>query len=186
MIDYMMVLCTIYRITVAIPLSDGYKYEYQVDEDNHDEHVNHGEIFGHKIKEMLKVPLPESLVLSVPSEDSGYISSVYMQKDRIEKGGGKKHYRIHNMPSDIYTTTYPRIIMDTTVIPSPDTVTAPAQFMAYQGYQEEKDEYEVNMLNSINEISDFQEHIDSSGSVKVIPSPEIVTRPSTFKSFARK
>ena len=184
MIDYMIVFCTIYRITVAIPLSDGYKYEYQVDEDNHDEHVNHGEIFGHKIKEKFKVLLPESLVLSVPSEDSGYISSVYMQKHRIEKGVGKKHHRIHNMPSDIYTTTYPRIIMDTTVIPSPDTVTAPAQFMAYQGYQEEKDKNEVNMLNSINEISDFQEHIDSS--VRVIPSPEIVTRPSTFKSFARK
>ena len=184
MIDYMIVFCTIYRITVAIPLSDGYKYEYQVDEDNHDEHVNHGEIFGHKIKEKFKVLLPESLVLSVPSEDSGYISSVYMQKHRIEKGVGKKHHRIHNMPSDIYTTTYPRIIMDTTVIPSPDTVTAPAQFMAYQGYKEEMDKYEVNMLNSINEISDFQEHIDSS--VRVIPSPEIVTRPSTFKSFARK
>jgi len=40
------------------------------------------------------------------------------------------------------------------------------------------------MLNSINEISDFQEHIDSS--VRFIPSPEIVTSPSTFKSFARK
>ena len=107
-----------------------------------------------------------------------------MQSVRIEKGAGKKPYRINNMPSDIYTTTNPLIIMDTTVIPSPDTVTAPAQFMAYQGYKEEMDEYEVNMLKIINEISDFQEHIDSS--VRVIPSPEIVTRPSTFKSFARK
>ena len=61
MIDYMMVLCTIYRITVAIPLSDGYKHEYQVDEDNHDEHSNHGEIFVHKIKEKFKVLLPESI-----------------------------------------------------------------------------------------------------------------------------
>jgi len=190
MINKIFLFCTFYKTIVPAAVIDGFQYKYKVDKDRHGKHHD-DERHGHSTEGRNKVFLPDKetqvVEYSVTDKDSGFTARVYVKRVGIGKVGKRKQYRRYNKHSGIFTTTYPSNPQDTTVIPSPDTVTTPSEFMAVEQKEFElKNNYENEVLNSIKEISDGKDHVDLIEAIKVIPSSKIVTSPSWFRLVAGK
>ena len=136
-IVYSTIFCTLYSLIIAVDVIDPYNYEYKVEGDQY----RVGEMYEYSAEGAHKVPLPDAVKkvvkYSVPGKNSGYIKKVSFQTEGRGKHSENKvverkpnNNRRYSQHSDdfIHTTTYPHVIMDTAVIPSPDTVTNPALF----------------------------------------------------------
>ena len=134
---YSTIFCTLHRLIIAVDVIDPYNYEYKVEGDQY----RVGEMYEYRAKGAYRVPLPDAVkqvvIYSVSGENSGYAKKVSYQTEGRGKHGENKveerkpnNNRRYSQLSDdfIYTTTDPHVIMDTAVIPSPDTVTNPALF----------------------------------------------------------